>query len=464
MCNPPQDGVSLDHVKDYNSSIDVHYSSGIFNKAFCLISSAFGGNARDTFSIFYHANTTYWTPNETFYSAAVSSVDSADDLGLATSPVAKAFQTVGALPDLYIRGWDNDDGAEPVQSEDIWASPDVWNCVTAGCTTHENPEYKISGSNYLYVKVHNRGVVALEPNLAYLRAYWTIGATTEIWSKHWLHPSDTEHLPLNDNFLLNGNLVVGGAEITKTASFAPAPIALPAIPAGGSIVVGPIAWQPPNPANYPAAQLPEWDKDAFGNPELCFLARIVSPYDPMNNEGLPSIIGPNVANNNNIASRNTYLVDLLPGIAKPKWVVFWVRNLADQASDVMIRIRPVLRSGELSGKDIKVAVAMDENLWRRSRDGRALYEDLRVGEGRTMHTTNLKEGAALQPLRLNGGETVPLFLSFAAPGKARREANDRVDFVIEQFSKGAKQADGALIVQLRVGKKATERPDAPRPE
>ena len=35
MCNPTQDGGSIDNAANYTSSLDVHYSSGVYNKAFC---------------------------------------------------------------------------------------------------------------------------------------------------------------------------------------------------------------------------------------------------------------------------------------------------------------------------------------------------------------------------------------------------------------------------------------------
>src|SRR4051812_48362961 len=39
MANPPQDGGSIDNAANYNSSLDVHYSSGVYNKAFYLLAT-----------------------------------------------------------------------------------------------------------------------------------------------------------------------------------------------------------------------------------------------------------------------------------------------------------------------------------------------------------------------------------------------------------------------------------------
>jgi Zn-dependent metalloprotease len=34
MENPPKDGKSIEHVSAYKAGLDVHYSSGIYNKVF----------------------------------------------------------------------------------------------------------------------------------------------------------------------------------------------------------------------------------------------------------------------------------------------------------------------------------------------------------------------------------------------------------------------------------------------
>jgi hypothetical protein len=70
MCNPPQDGRSIDHASDYYNGLDVHYSSGVFNKAFCLLAKSSGWDTQKAFQAFAFANMNKWTPSETFVSAA----------------------------------------------------------------------------------------------------------------------------------------------------------------------------------------------------------------------------------------------------------------------------------------------------------------------------------------------------------------------------------------------------------
>ena len=95
LCDPPLDGRSIDHVDDYYPGMDVHYSSGIFNKAFCLIANADGWNTKMAFDIFVRANMYYWTPSTNFQQGAEGAQAAALDLGYPCQDVADAFAVVG---------------------------------------------------------------------------------------------------------------------------------------------------------------------------------------------------------------------------------------------------------------------------------------------------------------------------------------------------------------------------------
>jgi len=95
LCNPTQDGQSIDHVSDYYEGLDVHYSSGIYNKVFCLIAQSSGWTTRMAFDIFTKANTDYWTASETFASGANDVRQAALDYGYNCADVATAFAAVG---------------------------------------------------------------------------------------------------------------------------------------------------------------------------------------------------------------------------------------------------------------------------------------------------------------------------------------------------------------------------------
>ena len=101
---------SIDHVKDYQDGYietpmfkipltDVHFSSGIFNKVFYLMSQGFGGDkqqgTRKAFNVMVQANQGYWTSTTSFQDAACGVVDATHDYGYDESVVSKAFSAVG---------------------------------------------------------------------------------------------------------------------------------------------------------------------------------------------------------------------------------------------------------------------------------------------------------------------------------------------------------------------------------
>ncbi len=95
LCNPPQDGISIDHVSEYYEGLDVHYSSGIFNKAFCLIAQSPGWTTQMAFDIFTKANMNYWVPSSTFQQGAQGALDAAMDYAYPCQDVVDAFAVVG---------------------------------------------------------------------------------------------------------------------------------------------------------------------------------------------------------------------------------------------------------------------------------------------------------------------------------------------------------------------------------
>ena len=95
MNNPPQDGRSIDNAANYTSGLDVHYSSGVYNKAFYKLATTAGWNTVNAFKVFARANALYWTPSSTFNSGACGVQTAATDLGFAASAVTAAFTSVG---------------------------------------------------------------------------------------------------------------------------------------------------------------------------------------------------------------------------------------------------------------------------------------------------------------------------------------------------------------------------------
>ena len=95
MCNPPQDGGSIDNAANYTSSLDVHYSSGVYNKSFCLLAKTSGWDTKKAFQTYALANKVYWTATSTFNSGACGVESAATDLGYNKNDVIAAFNGVG---------------------------------------------------------------------------------------------------------------------------------------------------------------------------------------------------------------------------------------------------------------------------------------------------------------------------------------------------------------------------------
>lgn len=98
MCNPTSDGLSIDNYANYRTGMDVHYSSGLYNKAFCLLQSLGGDWTLDnTFQIFAFANRMYWQ-QLTNFNSGVCGVQNAANYFLGAPGVAavkNAFSNVG---------------------------------------------------------------------------------------------------------------------------------------------------------------------------------------------------------------------------------------------------------------------------------------------------------------------------------------------------------------------------------
>jgi len=95
MCNPTQDGRSIDNAANYSSGMDVHHSSGVYNKAFCTLAKTTGWDTKKAFQVFAVANRDYWTSSTNFNQGACGVETAATDLGYTKADVTTAFTGVG---------------------------------------------------------------------------------------------------------------------------------------------------------------------------------------------------------------------------------------------------------------------------------------------------------------------------------------------------------------------------------
>lgn len=93
----PGDHCSIDHVKDYKRGMNVHFSSGVFNKAFALLAGKW--NTHRAFQVMVQANLYYWTASSTFSQAACGVVSAARDYHYKLQDVKDALLAVGVKAD-----------------------------------------------------------------------------------------------------------------------------------------------------------------------------------------------------------------------------------------------------------------------------------------------------------------------------------------------------------------------------
>ncbi len=96
MDDPTRDGRSIGHVSNYTSGMDVHHSSGVYNKAFYTLAKKTGWDTKKAFLVFARANRDYWTASTGFHQGVCGVETGATDLGYSVADVAAAFLAVGA--------------------------------------------------------------------------------------------------------------------------------------------------------------------------------------------------------------------------------------------------------------------------------------------------------------------------------------------------------------------------------
>ncbi len=94
MDNPSLDKHSIEFAHHYRDGMDVHYSSGVFNKLFYLLATTPKWNTRKAFKVMLKANMDYWTPTANFSDAACGIIYAAKDLKYSTIDVKNALDEV----------------------------------------------------------------------------------------------------------------------------------------------------------------------------------------------------------------------------------------------------------------------------------------------------------------------------------------------------------------------------------
>lgn len=97
--DPARDGRSIGHASDYRNGMNVHYSSGVYNKAFYLLATTPGWNTRKAFEVVAVANRIYWPQGADYSEGACGIARAAEDYNRSAEDVMNAFEKVGVSVD-----------------------------------------------------------------------------------------------------------------------------------------------------------------------------------------------------------------------------------------------------------------------------------------------------------------------------------------------------------------------------
>lgn len=95
MDDPEKDGFSIGNAANYKNALNVHYTSGVYNRAFYLLANSPDWNVRKAFRVMIQANAHYWVPASTFNQGACGVIKATKDFNYDTAAVVKAFNAVG---------------------------------------------------------------------------------------------------------------------------------------------------------------------------------------------------------------------------------------------------------------------------------------------------------------------------------------------------------------------------------
>ncbi len=88
---------SINNIKDFHNTTDVHFSSGIFNKIFYQMSVAKDWDIKKAFDVMVQANRYYWTSTSTFKEAACGILKATNDYHYSSLAVKQAISQVGIV-------------------------------------------------------------------------------------------------------------------------------------------------------------------------------------------------------------------------------------------------------------------------------------------------------------------------------------------------------------------------------
>lgn len=324
------------------------------------------------------------------------------------------------LANLYIKDRPYDIGLEPnPDSGPMWISEDIWVRQNIdGGLVHENPEYKTSSPNAVYIRVYNKGTAT--SSASKVKLYFAKASTGLTWPTNFV------------NFTV-GPLVYGDFI---------GEVHIPAITAGSSAIVM-IPWYPPNPADF-----------SIDQHHFCLAARIEAFGDPMFNE-VNGSIGANTKNNNNIAWKNLSVYNLNTTDFVAPTAVF-IRGIKSKSLNIRFidkGFNEQFKNNffELGGT---IEATLDPALFERAQANGSL-RGVKVIDKNKILIDNRE--AAITNLPIENGETFPITFDFRVAKDFPADEQITLDLVQEDAIKG--ELEGGERFALVKAEKANAKTD-----
>ncbi len=275
----------------------------------------------------------------------------------------------------------------------VWNTQDIWvRNQPDGINIHEhqNPEYDPNTPRYVYVRVRNKSCITPMSGKDVLKLYWAKANTALTWPQHW----DGSLFVYNND--LSEEIVMGSpiAELT-----------IPPLEAGQETILQ-FEWNMPDPNDYQGINPNPW--------QFSLLARIVSNDDPME---VPetSNLWANVYNNNNIALKNTTIVDFANEIPNDKEKIGGVVAVGNPYNETRTFKLELVKDETENGKAIydeaEIGIKMDDILFNAWEIGGKTGSNLKAtNEEQKQIATN--NNVLLDNIQLEPNEIGTLYLSF----------------------------------------------------
>ncbi len=329
--------------------------------------------------------------------------------------------------DLMMQNSDNDFGIEPdTVTNPIWNSPDIWvRNQPDGHIVQEHQDLHYVSNQipvYVYVKVTNN---SCETSLGTeeLKLYWAKGGISQDWPTIWEGATGGP-----------GNLQIGD-DVGN--------LNIPVLEPGESTILE-FEWQPYDPEVYQA--------DGYAKPWMfCFLARIVTPNDPMTFTEVTNA-STNAKNNNNIAYKNTTVLNVTGG---PKGTITAGNYFSESPTVADFNFFTIDANDTNIWEQAEISIELDDTIWDNwlSNDGQGSnYEIVNEEEHRILLTGNHAQLTNV-PFGPDEGGLITLEVNFLTD---EVDSQDNFALHIEQYDASRDESKGGFTFNVR---RDVSRPD-----